>query len=217
MFDAGLTDLIATHGYWFVGTVIALESMGLPLPGETVLVTAGIYAGTTHELDIAVLVAAAAIGATLGDNVGFWVGRRFGYRLLIRHGDRVGLTVRRIKLGQFIFERHGGTVVFFGRFIALLRVLAALLAGVNCMRWWRFLFFNAVGGVTWAAVFGLGAYAFGEQVHRLSTPMAFASFVVATLGALGAMWFVRRHEAALEDQAERGMPGPLPPAWRQRR
>ena len=166
MFDAGLTDLIATHGYWFVGTVIALESMGLPLPGETVLVTAGIYAGTTHELDIAVLVAAAAIGATLGDNVGFWVGRRFGYRLLIRHGDRVGLTVRRIKLGQFIFERHGGTVVFFGRFIALLRVLAALLAGVNCMRWWRFLFFNAVGGVTWAAVFGLGAYAFGEQVHR---------------------------------------------------
>ena len=100
MFDAGLTDLIATHGYWFVGTVIALESMGLPLPGETVLVTAGIYAGTTHELDIAVLVAAAAIGATLGDNVGFWVGRRFGYRLLIRHGDRVGLTVRRIKIGR---------------------------------------------------------------------------------------------------------------------
>src|SRR3954452_24724727 len=77
MFDAGLTDLIATHGYWFVATVIALESMGLPLPGETVLVTAGLYAGTTHELDIAVLVAAAAIGATLGDNVGFWVGRRF--------------------------------------------------------------------------------------------------------------------------------------------
>src|SRR3954470_8214198 len=151
MFHGSLTHLIATHGYWLVATIVALESMGLPLPGETVLVTAAIYAGTTHELNIGVLVAAAAVGATLGDNVGFWVGRRFGYRLLLRHGDRVGLTVRRIKLGQFIFERHGGAVVFFGRFIALLRVLAALLAGVNCMRWWRFLFFNAVGGVTWAA------------------------------------------------------------------
>src|SRR3982751_1301815 len=104
MFDGSLTDLIATHGYWLVATIVALESMGLPLPGETVLVTAAIYAGTTHELNIGVLVAAAALGATLGDNVGFWVGRRFGYRLLITHGDRVGLTVRRMKLGQFIFE-----------------------------------------------------------------------------------------------------------------
>jgi membrane protein DedA with SNARE-associated domain len=214
MFDGTLTDLIATHGYWLVATIVALESMGLPLPGETVLVTAAIYAGTTHEMNIAVLVAAAAVGATLGDNVGYWVGRRFGYGLLVSHGDRVGLTVRRIKLGQFIFERHGGAVVFFGRFIALLRMLAALLAGVNCMRWWRFLFFNMAGGATWAAVFGLGAYIFGEQVHRLSRPMAVASFAVATLGAIGAMWFVRRHETALEDEAERAMPGPLPPAWR---
>ena len=145
-----------------------------------------------------------------GDNAGFWVGRHYGYGLLVRHGERVGLTARRIKLGQFVFNRHGGKVVFFGRFIALLRVLAALLAGVNCMRWWRFLFFNAVGGATWAAVFGLGAYTFGEQVHHLSKPFAVVSFALAIPGMLGGMWFVRRHEAALADEAERALPGPLP-------
>lgn len=205
-----LSDLIATHGYWLVAMVVALESMGLPLPGETMLVTAGIYAGTTHKLDLAVLIAAAAFGAIAGDNVGFWVGRQYGYRFLLRHGERVGLTSRRIKLGQFVFNRHGGKVVFFGRFIALLRVLAALLAGINCMQWSRFLFFNAVGGTVWAAVFGLGAYTFGEQVHRLSRPFAVASFVAALLGVVGGMRFVRRHEAALADEAERALPGPLP-------
>jgi membrane protein DedA with SNARE-associated domain len=205
-----LADLIATHGYWLVATVVALESMGLPLPGETTLITAAIYAGTTHQLNIVTLIAAAACGAILGDNAGFWVGRHYGYGLLVRHGERVGLTARRIKLGQFVFDRHGGKVVFFGRFIALLRVLAALLAGVNCMRWWRFLFFNAVGGATWAAVFGLGAYLFGEQVHQLSKPFAVVSFALAIAGMLGGMWFVRRHEAALTDQAERALPGPLP-------
>ena len=216
MLKADLPYLIATHGYWLVAGIVALESMGLPLPGETTLVTAAIYAGTTHELDIAALVAAAALGAILGDNVGFWVGRRFGYGLIVRHGARVGLTSRRIRLGQYVFDRHGGKVVFFGRFIALLRVLAALLAGVNCMPWWRFLFFNAVGGATWAAAFGLGAYTFGEQVHRLSRPLAIASFGAAIVGVLAGMWFVRRHEAALEDEAERAMPGRLPAPWGER-
>ena len=130
-----------------VAFVIGLESMGLPVPGETTLVTAGIYAGTTGRLNIALVVAAASTGAILGDNLGYWIGHRFGYRLLLRYGRLLRLTPARIKLGQYLFHRHGGTVVFFGRFMALLRTLSALTAGINWMPWWRFLFFNAAGGI----------------------------------------------------------------------
>lgn len=100
--------------------------MGIPLPGETTLIAAAVVAGTTHVLGIWFVIAAAAGGAILGDNVGFWVGREFGYWLLLRYGRYVRLTERRIKLGQYLFDRYGGEVVFFGRFVA------------SCGRWRRF-------------------------------------------------------------------------------
>ena len=127
-------------------------------PGETALVTAAVYAGATHNLNIAMVILAAITGAIVGDNIGFLVGRQFGYRLLLRHGSLFRLTTARIKLGQFLFLRHGGKMVFFGRFIAVLRALAALLAGVNCMAWPRFLIFNAAGGIVWAGGYGTLAY-----------------------------------------------------------
>jgi membrane protein DedA with SNARE-associated domain len=149
-----LQQLISTHGYWFVGLIIGLESMGVPLPGETALVLAALYAGTHHDLNIWGVIASASAGAIVGDNIGYWCGREFGYRLLLRYGSYVGVTNPRIKLGQYLFLRHGSKVVFFGRFVALLRVLAAFLAGVNRMDWRRFLLANAAGGVLWATTFG---------------------------------------------------------------
>jgi membrane protein DedA with SNARE-associated domain len=207
--SAHLADLIATHGYWVVAAIVAIESMGIPAPGETALVTAAIYAGTTHRLSIVFVILAAAAGAILGDNVGYLAGRRFGYKLLLRYGPRLGLTEPRIKLGQFLFARHGGKVVFFGRFVAVLRALAALLAGINVMPWKRFLFFNAVGGVVWATTFGLAAYAFGEQIERVKGPLSIAGLGLAVVGAFAFAWFVRRHEATLQAEAERALPGPL--------
>src|SRR5262245_59879520 len=130
--------------------------MGLPLPGESVLVLAAMYA-TQHAHSITAVVAAAAVGAVLGDNVGYWIGREFGYRLLRRHGSRVGLSPNKIKLGQYLFLRHGGTVVFFGRFVAVLRVLAAVLAGVNRMDWRRFLVANAAGAILLACAGCVGS------------------------------------------------------------
>jgi membrane protein DedA with SNARE-associated domain len=109
-----LKALISVYGYGAVGVIVGLESMGLPLPGETVLVIAALYAGTHPDLSIWGVVAAAATGAILGDNVGFWLGREFGYRLVLRYGRYVGLSEARIKLGQYLFQRHGGKVVFFG-------------------------------------------------------------------------------------------------------
>jgi membrane protein DedA with SNARE-associated domain len=206
-----LQSLIAEHGYFLVSIIVGLESMGLPLPGETTLISAAIFAGTTHQLDIRLVIAAAAAGAIAGDNTGFWLGHRFGHDLLIRHGRLVGIDDRRIKLGQYLFARHGGKVVFFGRFVAVLRALAALLAGVNGMAWDRFLAFNAMGGIVWAAGFGGAAYALGEQFERLHGPVAMLSLVAAAIACIAGVWFVRRHEAALMADAERALPGPVQP------
>src|SRR6478609_8575305 len=138
--------------------------MGIPVPGETMLITAAVYSGASGKLSITHIVLAAIVGAIAGDNAGFWIGRTVGLPWLMRHQSTLRLTIRRLKLGQYLFLRHGGKVVFFGRFVAVLRVLAALLAGLNCMNWWRFLLFNALGGIVWAGAYGLGAYAFGETL-----------------------------------------------------
>jgi membrane protein DedA with SNARE-associated domain len=198
-----LTQLIAVHGYTLVAVIVALESMGLPVPGETTLVTAAIYAGTTHQLNITLIIAAAIVGAIAGDNLGYAVGRQWGYRLLVRYSRLLRMNPRRITLGQFLFARHGGKVVFFGRFIALLRALAAVLAGINRMPWRRFLFFNASGAVVWVTSYGLAGYVLGEQIERVRGPLAIFGAIVAVTAAIVFFRFVRRHETALEDEAER--------------
>jgi membrane protein DedA with SNARE-associated domain len=183
--------------------------MGIPLPGETILVSAAVYAGATHQLDIFVVVLAAAIGGIAGDNAGFLIGRRLGYPLLVRHAPLLRMTPARIKLGRFLFLRHGGKVVFFARFVAVLRALGALLAGVNCMPWRRFLVFNATGAIAWAGGYGMLAYLFGERVERFTKLAGIAIVAGAIGGALVLIWLVRRHEARLEAEAERMLPGPL--------
>jgi len=128
-----LTHLLNTYGYWAVLLFVAIESTGIPFPGETMLLVAAVYAGTTHHLAIPFVITAAAVGAILGDNLGFWVGREGGYRLLRRYGHVIRLDERKLKLGQYLFQKHGGKVVFFGRFVAVLRAWAAFLAGTNRM------------------------------------------------------------------------------------
>jgi membrane protein DedA with SNARE-associated domain len=210
-----LTQLIATYGYVAVAVIIGLESMGLPLPGESALVLAALYA-SRHDHNIVGVVAAAATGAILGDNIGYWIGREFGYRLLLRYGGYIGLSASKIKLGQYLFLRHGGKVVFFGRFVAILRILAAFLAGVNRMDWRRFLLANAAGGILWASAVGFGAYTFGKAVLRVTGPLGIALIIVSVALIVGALWFARRHEAELEAEAEQALPGPLRPVHRVR-
>lgn len=204
-----LLHLLATYGYWAVFVFIAIESMGIPFPGETMLLVAAIYAGTTHRLSILLVIVAAASGAILGDNLGFIIGRVGGYRLLRRYGHYIRLDERKLKLGQYLFMKHGGKVVFFGRFVAVLRAWAAFLAGTNRMRWPGFLFFNALGGIVWATLFGLGGYYLGDNIHRLTGPVAIACTVLATLIIIAFLIFVHRNEQRLEAEAERALPGPL--------
>lgn len=207
--DLDATQLISQYGYLAVGGIVGLESMGIPLPGETILIAAATFAGATHDLDIGLVVVAAAIGAIVGDTIGFFIGREIGLRLLHRHGPRFGLTEPRLKLGQYLFLRHGGKVVFFGRFVAVLRTLAALLAGANRMFWPRFLVFNAAGGILWATVFGFGAYLFGAAIDRYAGPVGSVLLVIAIVSALVGFVLVRRHEQVLIERAERALPGPL--------
>ncbi len=204
-----LSHLLSTYGYWAVLVFVAIESTGIPFPGETMLLAAAIYAGTTHHLAIPFVIAAAAAGAILGDNIGFWVGREGGYRLLRRYGKYIRLDERKLKLGQYLFKKHGGKVVFFGRFVAVLRAWAAFLAGTNRMPWGRFLIFNVAGGALWAILYGIGGYLLGDNVHRLTGPVGIAFVVVAALLIIAGFVYLRRNEKRLEDEAERDMPGPL--------
>ncbi len=204
-----LLHLLVTYGYWAVLVFIAIESTGIPFPGETMLLVAAIYAGTTHHLSILLVIVAAASGAILGDNLGFMIGRAGGYRLLRRYGRYIRLDERKLKLGQYLFMKHGGKVVFFGRFVAVLRAWAAFLAGTNRMPWPGFLLFNALGGIVWATLFGLGGYYLGNSIHRLTGPVAIASIVLAALVIIAFLIFVRHNEQRLEAEAERALPGPL--------
>src|SRR5260370_32441387 len=176
---AGLVALLTTYGYWAVFAGIAIESTGIPFPGETMLLVASIYAGTTHQLAPVLVVIAAASGAILGDNLGFWVGRKGGSRLLRRNAHFVRRNERKLKLGLYLFRRHGGKVVFFGRFVAVLRMWAAFLAGTSRMAWPRFLLFNAASGILWACLVGLGGYFLGGTVHRLTGPVGIGGAVLA--------------------------------------
>ena len=109
-----ITHLVQSYGYYAVFTLIALESMGIPLPGETALISAALYAGTTHHLNVVVLTVVATCAAIIGDNAGYWIGRTGGYRLAERYGRYVRLDRAKLKVGRYLFARHGWKVVFFG-------------------------------------------------------------------------------------------------------
>jgi membrane protein DedA with SNARE-associated domain len=204
-----LEHWLTDYGYLAVFIVVGMESIGVPVPGETMLIAASLYAGSTHNLSIVAIVLVAAAGAIAGDNIGYWVGRTGGWRLLRRYGHRVGIDEARLKLGRYLFLRHGGKVVFFGRFVSILRTYAAALAGANHMPFRRFFFFNATGGVVWAAIFGFGYYYAAHLLKRLNTPFTIAAIVVAVGVGLAMVLFVRRNVDEWEERAERALPGPL--------
>ncbi|PPD45545.1 MAG: hypothetical protein CTY15_03935 [Methylocystis sp.] len=205
MFDpAHLTSLLQQYGYGAVAFVVMLESAGVPLPGEAILVAASLYAGDTHRLSIEGVVLAAAGGAIVGDNIGYWVGRELGAPLLARYGPRVGLTLEKQQLGQYFFKRRGGYVVFIGRFIALLRMLA-LLAGVNRLPPLTFFFFNAAGALTWAHLFGYGAYALGAEFDKVKGPVGIAGFIIGAAGFVVGWRYYKANESALIQRAQEAL------------
>ncbi len=203
-----LRHLIADYGYFAVFVVVALESAGVPLPGETALLTAAVFAGQ-GTLKIEWVIAVAAAAAILGDNCGYWVGREFGFPLLYRYGRVLRIDEGKLKVAQYLFLRHGGKIVFFGRFVAILRTFAAFLSGVNRLPWPRFFAFNALGGVVWATLFGLGGYFLGVAFETYARPVGLGALACAVIGAVVASRFVASHAESLRAEADAALPGPL--------
>jgi membrane protein DedA with SNARE-associated domain len=195
--------LLARYGYGLVGLVIALESLGLPLPGETILIAAALYAGKTGQLDIRGVVLAATLGGTLGNLIGYVIGRWLGAPALERYGPRIGFDRRRSLLGQYLFRHYGGLVIVLGRFTPLLRAFAALLAGANRMPGGRFLAWTAAGTLIWTGIMGYGAHALGKQFEHMAGPVGMSVGAAAVLLVVGGVLLLRRHERRWMDIAER--------------
>jgi membrane protein DedA with SNARE-associated domain len=198
---------LSSYGYLVVFLLVMVESIGVPVPGETALIGAALYAGSTHKLEIWWVIAVAIAGAVLGDNIGFSIGRYGGAKVLLRHGHKIRLHEGRLKIGIWLFRRHGGKVVFWGRFVSILRTWAAFLAGTNHMDWPRFLAFNAAGGVVWATLYGGAYYAFGGSLRRLSTTIDIVLGVAGTLILVAFVIWTRRKEAELQERAEQELEG----------
>jgi membrane protein DedA with SNARE-associated domain len=174
---ASILTFTQTAGYPLLFALIMAESGGVPLPGETALITAGALAGR-GQLSIPLVIAVAAGAAIIGDNLGYLLARRYGRGLLQRPGPFLRYRRRVLELGEPFFARHGPKAVFFGRWILGLRTWAAWLAGASGMRWRPFAIWNAAGGISWATTVGLTAYFIGQ-----STTGAFTIFGLVGLGA----------------------------------
>ena len=204
-----IAHLIHAYGLVVVAAVIGLEGIGLPFPGETVLILASIFAGTKHDLNIVSVILTATAAAIVGQMIGYVIGREFGYWLLLRYGCYIWINEARIKLGQYLFLRHGGKIVIIARFVPLLRSIAGILAGANRMPWRHFMAANIVGTLAWASFVGFAAYLLGRQVERVAGPMVFVIGIATVIVIILAANFVGRHEAQLTAEAERALPGPL--------
>jgi membrane protein DedA with SNARE-associated domain len=188
-------------GYAALFALIAVESMGVPVPGETALITGGILA-SNGKLSIELVIVLAATAAILGDNVGYLIGRHGGRRLLTANGPFLATRTRVLRVGEPFFERHGPKAVFLGRFTAGLRIWAAWLAGATHMPWKSFLLFNALGGVVWATVVGVLAYVLGHAAEKAIAVAGVIGLVGAVLFVIGAWVVLRRRHAAQEQRLE---------------
>ena len=189
------------YGLALLFLLVAVESSGVPLPGETALIAAALLSqpSSAHHFSIVAVIAVAAVAAIVGDNVGYVLGRYGGRRLLERWGPISRYADRTLPPAERYFARHGGKSVFFGRFIAVLRVTVAWLAGITHMPWWRFFLYNAAGGILWATSIGLLAYWAGKTAaDAVSTYGLYAVVVIAVLALVaffGHRRWRRRREA----------------------
>src|SRR5215210_7489937 len=182
-----MTELLLEHGLILVFVLVAMESAGVPLPGETALVAAAILA-ENGQYSLVAVIAVAAAAAIAGDNAGYWIGRKGGRALLRRTPVVRSYFERALPPSERFFRRHGAKTVFLGRFVAILRVTAAWLAGISRMPWWRFLAWNAAGGIVWAVAVGLVAYKFGEAAAKAISRYGLAG--AAAVIVLGALVFI---------------------------
>lgn len=181
-FLAYLAPALDKYGYFAVGGLITLEDFGIPVPGETILIAASVYAGT-GRLNIVAVGVIALVAAVIGDNIGYGIGRFGGHALVLRYGRYVLLTAERLDKAERFFRRHGGKVVVVARFIEGLRQANGIIAGIADMPWPRFLMFNAIGAALWAGVWTSVGYLAGDHIQVIYDQVTrYSLYVLIALG-----------------------------------
>jgi membrane protein DedA with SNARE-associated domain len=197
------TGGLAIVAYLVVGLVIGIESMGVPLPGETTLIAAALLA-SQGDLRLEFVIGAAAAGAIVGDSIGYYIGRQAGRGLFERLGRRFHhFSEDRIVRAEKYFHRYGVWTVFFGRFVALLRIFAGPMAGMLRMPYPQFLAANAAGGITWATTIGIVAFNIGDNADKIFGQVSVWALVVIGLAAVAVYMFykVRRRTTVEEPES----------------
>lgn len=187
-----VAPIITHYGYFAVGGLLFLEDFGVPVPGETTLIAAAVFAGL-GRLNIFVVIAVALVAAVLGDNVGFAIGSFGGRPLLVRFGRYVFLTPERITKAESFFQRHGGKVVVIARFVEGLRQANGIIAGISEMKWLKFVGLNIIGAALWVGFWASVGYFGGNHITIFYKYESYFSAIVATLIiAYVAYYIVRR-------------------------
>jgi membrane protein DedA with SNARE-associated domain len=191
-----LLDLFARYGYAVLFVGVLLENAGLPVPGETTLL-AGAALAQFGRLSLPWVIACAAAGAIVGDNIGFAIGRNGGRRLAERHGSKIGLTPARLHDFDRFFHKYGAATVFIARFVTGLRVFCAVLAGGSELRWRTFLFFNAAGAIVWSATIAALGYSLAYSWDTLERWIGRSGFVaLALIGAVAGIAYLRKRRSS---------------------
>jgi membrane protein DedA with SNARE-associated domain len=195
-----LEHFIRAYGVAAVMAIVALEALGAPLPGETLLIFAAVLAGR-GDMSLPALLISAWVGSVLGDNVGYWIGRKLGRAAVARYGARIGLTAARFGAVEAMFARYGAATVAFARFVDVLRQLNGVVAGTLGMAWRRFLLFNALGAALWVGLWVLGAFYLGEHMSTIMLLARRGGVVVGVMAAVAlfvALVFLlrRRHSGS---------------------
>ncbi|HEV7837464.1 MAG TPA: DedA family protein, partial [Gemmatimonadaceae bacterium] len=199
VFAQHLARLLLLYTYPVLLLLVLLESVGIPLPGEIALVTAAAYASNGH-ISIYIVILLAAAGATVGGILGYWIGLKGGLPLLAHYGGYIGIRKSHIDRAHAFFERNGAKTILFGRFIALLRTWAAIVAGAACMSFTKFVTYNTIGSVVWATTFGVLGYYFGRDLPLLERYISHASLAVLALVALGVVVFLVIKRKKVDEQ-----------------
>jgi membrane protein DedA with SNARE-associated domain len=200
---AAIESFFSHHSHWamlLMFVLLTLESFGLPVPGETALIACSVLA-SQGALPIAWVVVVGVLAAIVGDNLGYWAARKGGRPLLERHRLTRSYAEKYLPRGERFFAKHGGKAVFLGRFVAVLRVTAAWVAGISHMNWWRFLAWNAAGGIVWATLVSLISYYLGDAAESaLGRYGLFAAGGVILITALGFLVVRKLEKRVLQDE-----------------
>jgi membrane-associated protein len=195
-----LRSFFDQYGYWTVFVALLLENAGVPVPGETVLLFASFLAFDEQELHLRYIILVGIAAATLGDNIGYWIGRKGGRTLLDRYTHLFRIPPSVIQKGEAVFAKHGSATVFFARFVFGMRIIAGPMAGVLRMDWKKFCIFNFLGAALWVTVISIVGYKFGEEWEDLVRVMGRVNLVIGIIALWVAYMVWRAYRARKKQQ-----------------